>query len=261
MCGFVRGGVMVSRDTDQIDNETVAGAVREALARRRLSRQAVAEMARVSLSTLEKALAGTRPFTLATVIRLEEALGTRLREVGNGNASSPVDAGPTLADDSLGAYSRQAVRWIEGAYLTLRPSFSEPDGIYSYVTTIRWIDDAGHLGYAESKRTDADFEQVGQVSMPHLSGHIYLVTNEGGQYRMMMLGRPTVQGTLYGVLSTLEVGHGSQLVPSVGPVVLMRLDRITDPEFGLIAPGKPAHRRYRAVLDEATAQDFVRIHR
>lgn len=99
-------------------------------------------------------------------------------------------------------------------------------------------------------------KKIGLRSIAGVSGRA-----EGGRYRMMMLGRPTVQGTLYGVLSTLEVGHGSQLVPSVGPVVLMRLDRITDPEFGLIAPGKSAHRRYRAVLDEATAQDFVRIHR
>ena len=45
-------------------------AVREALARRRISRQTLAEKAKISLSTLEKALSGRRPFTLATVIRL-----------------------------------------------------------------------------------------------------------------------------------------------------------------------------------------------
>ena len=59
--------------------ETVALLVREELARRRLSRQWLADEARVSLSTLEKALAGRRPFTLATVVRLEDALGTSLR--------------------------------------------------------------------------------------------------------------------------------------------------------------------------------------
>ena len=60
-------------------SEAVALIVREELARRRLSRQWLADAARVSLSTLEKALAGSRPFTLATVVRLEGALGTSLR--------------------------------------------------------------------------------------------------------------------------------------------------------------------------------------
>ena len=60
-------------------SEPVALLVREELARRRLSRQWLADEARLSLSTLEKALAGSRPFTLATVVRIEDALGTSLR--------------------------------------------------------------------------------------------------------------------------------------------------------------------------------------
>ena len=241
----------------QAESNEIGRRVREALARRRISRQALADMAKISLSTLEKTLAGKRPFTLATTLRLEQALGTALRPAISDAPASPA----TFAPESMGAYSRAAVRWIEGAYLTLRPSFSVPEGIYSYVTTIRWIEDAGHLGYAESKRLDAGFEQAGHVSMPHLSGHIYLVTNEGGQYRLMMLGRPTVEGTLHGILSTLEVGHGSQLVPSACPVALMKLDRISDPAIGLIKRGTLSHPEYRAALDTATERDFVRMHR
>ncbi|HEX6661809.1 MAG TPA: hypothetical protein VF067_08080, partial [Sphingomicrobium sp.] len=52
-------------------SQAVALIVREELARRRLSRQWLADQARVSLSTLEKALVGSRPFTLTTVVRLE----------------------------------------------------------------------------------------------------------------------------------------------------------------------------------------------
>jgi plasmid maintenance system antidote protein VapI len=59
--------------------ESVALLVREELGRRRLSRQWLADEAKVSLSTIEKALSGRRPFTLATVVRLEDALGTSLR--------------------------------------------------------------------------------------------------------------------------------------------------------------------------------------
>ena len=115
-------------------SETVALLVREELARRRLSRQWLADEAKVSLSTLEKALAGSRPFTLATVVRLEDALGTSLR--GPRSAAEP--ATPGVAPDSMGAYVRPAVQWLEGTYLTLRPSFSawvEPDASIDCIST------------------------------------------------------------------------------------------------------------------------------
>jgi len=111
-------------------SEAVALIVREELARRRLSRQWLADEARVSLSTLEKALAGSRPFTLATVVRLEDALGTSLR----GKKLSPETELRNFAPDSMGAYTRPAVQWLEGSYLTLRPSFSEAGAVFAYLT-------------------------------------------------------------------------------------------------------------------------------
>lgn len=264
MCENVRKCMQLSVTTDMqqddnndigIDSPRVAQQVQEQLARRRMSRQALADKARISLSTLEKALAGKRPFTLATTLRLEEALTTSLRD------TTPDNGAPVLADESLGAYSRAAVRWLEGAYLTLRPSFSRDEGVYSYLTTIRWIAASGHLGYSESKRIDTGFEQAGFVSMPHLSGHIYLVTNECGQYRMIMLGRPSVDGELRGILSTLEVGAGSQLVPVACPVTLAPLDREHEPQFGLIEPDSAQHERYRERLSRTIDNDYARFHR
>jgi transcriptional regulator with XRE-family HTH domain len=82
--------------------------VREELARRRLSRQALADLAKISISTLEKALAGRRPFTLATTIRLEEALGASLRAPVRAAASAlprawrPRPWGPIRAPPSPG---------------------------------------------------------------------------------------------------------------------------------------------------------------
>src|SRR5947199_5780824 len=51
----------------------VAAIIREQLARRRISRQHLADQAKISISTLEKALSGRRPFTLATTVRLERS--------------------------------------------------------------------------------------------------------------------------------------------------------------------------------------------
>ena len=69
LCGCVRGnrgesqGRAMHGELSVESTESVALQVREELARRRLSRQWLADEAKVSLSTLEKALAGRRPFT------------------------------------------------------------------------------------------------------------------------------------------------------------------------------------------------------
>src|SRR6202011_5937110 len=112
-----------------------AETIREEIARRRISRQTLAEQAKLSLSTLEKVLGGRRPFTLATTVRLEQALGVSLRKVQDiPAAAAPVNG--DVAPDSLGAYSRRAVTWLEGVYVTLRPSFGDKDSIYAYRTEI-----------------------------------------------------------------------------------------------------------------------------
>ena len=120
-------------------SESVALVVREELARRRLSRQWLADEARVSLSTLEKALSGRRPFTLSTVVRLEDALGTSLRSAraGSDAARGPVRAG---VDGRL----RPAGGAMAGGQLShLRPSFSEPGAVFAYLTSISWDDGQG----------------------------------------------------------------------------------------------------------------------
>lgn len=238
-------------------SEAVALRVREELARRRLSRQWLADEARVSLSTLEKALSGRRPFTLATVVRLEEALGLVLRgqEPGHGNGAARDPSG--LAPEAMGAYSRAAVRWLEADYVTLRHSFSEAEAFYAYPTRISWDEAAGHLVFSETGRLDQEFEQKGFVSFPHLSGHIYLVTAVAGQYRLAILSRPSGGGTLNGVLTTLVAGRGAQLIPTATPIALLPVRPDQDADFGLVRPGDRCHESYRACIDKITAQGYA----
>lgn len=236
-----------------VESEAIALRLREELARRRISRQALADMARISLSTLEKALSGSRPFTLATVVRIEDVLGASLRARP---AAAPGDS--TLAPEHMGSYSRPAVRWIEGAYVTLRPSFGETGQIYAYRTEIFWDAEAGHLRFTEAERADAAFAQAGFVSMPNLSGHTYLVTSEAGQFRTIILGRATRERRMFGLLSTLQVGSGSQLVPVACPIALVPEAQLPEAEYGLVGAGHAIERDYRAILDMALASDFCR---
>ena len=246
----------MSSDLHPERSSAVALRIREELAKRRLSRQWLADTARISVSTLEKALSGRRPFTLASVVRMEEALGIDLR--GGGAAKAAEASAPTgFAPEEMGAYARPAVRWLEGEYLTLRPSFGEKGALFSYRTRISWDDSKGHLIFSETDRVDKEFEQQGFVSFPHLSGHIYLVTSSAGQYRIALLNRPSGGGTLNGVLTTLVAGPGAQLIPAATPIALVPAARSADPDYGVIRAGSRCYDEFRACVDRITQREYA----
>jgi hypothetical protein len=195
----------------------VAAMIREQLARRRISRQYLANQAKISISTLEKG----------------------------------------LAPGDLGFYTRPGVSWIENTYLTLRPSFSDKDAIYAYRTEISWDDKLSSLIFRESERLDAAFTQQGSVSVPNQSGHIYLVTNRQGQYRLIIVARPTISGEMYGILTTLQAGRGSQLTPVATPIVLVPIQMLGDVQFGRIAAGHPCYEHYRRYLKRTIEEPFA----
>jgi transcriptional regulator with XRE-family HTH domain len=240
------------RELSQAQSQAVAGLVLEELARRRMSRKRLAADARISLSTLEKALNGNRGFTLATLVRLEQALSVSLRPA----AKAPKEAGRDMpAPPELGAYSRAAVHVLEGRYLTLRPSFEVAGAIYAYRTDISW--DGGKLVFAEAERLDMANAQKGLVSVPIPSGHIYLFTNEEGQMRMAVLGRQLRTGAMYGLLTTLLAGSGPHLQPVATPLALLPLaEGMT---FGRILEGDALHSQYRQHLTRVLDGGFARF--
>jgi len=230
------------------ENKALAARLREELARRRMSRQALADAAKLSISTLEKALNGSRPFTIASLVRLEQALGLSLR--------AQTQAATARAD--LGGYARAGVAWLEGHYLTLRPSFDVEGAVYAYRTEIAWDDKMECLVFRESDRLDAPFAQKGLVSLPVKSGQIYLYTNEEGQMRLAILGRPQITGEIYGVLTTLTAGAGSNLTPAAAPLALLPWPK-AQPALGRIAAGQAMYESYRKHMDAVVRAGFARL--
>jgi transcriptional regulator with XRE-family HTH domain len=234
----------------------VAETIREEIARRRISRQSLAELAKLSLSTLEKVLGGRRPFTLATMVRLEQALGVSLRK--SPDLPPPVShSNGDIAPDGLGAYSRRAVAWIEGAYITIRPSFGDKASIFAYRTEIAWDAAASSLVFHESERQDAAYTQYGEVAVPNQSGHIYLVTNRHGQHRLITLARPAISGEMYGILTTLLAGRGSLLTPIAAPIAYLPIRMVAAPTLGRISPEDANYALYRMHLRRTVDEPFA----
>ena len=249
------------RQFSEEQSRQIAAVIREELARRRISRQQLADQAKLSISTLEKALGGRRPFTLATTVRLEQALGLSLRKGTDNGADKDADAisaaNGEIAPDSLGAYSRRAVSWIEGTYLTVRPSFSEKDSIYAYRTQIAWDAAASCLMFHEAERLDATFTQFGEVAVPNQSGHIHLVTVRDGQHRLITVSRPMITGEMYGIIATLLAGRGSLLTPVAAPIAFLPIGRVAEPRFGRLVPGDAGYDAYRGALRRITDEPFA----
>ena len=234
----------------------IAETIREEIARRRISRQSLAEQAKLSLSTLEKVLGGRRPFTLATTVRLEQALGVSLRKT----LDAPVPSAPVngdVAPDSLGAYSRRAVSWLEGVYVTVRPSFGDKEALYAYRTEIAWEAAVSSLVFREGERTDAAYTQFGEVAVPNQSGFIYLVTNRHGQHRLITVSRPTILGEMYGIITTLLAGRGSLLTPIAAPIAFVPAKNIPGPTVGRISSADANYAVYREHLRRTIDEPFA----
>jgi transcriptional regulator with XRE-family HTH domain len=246
------------RQSSTSDSSAFAIAVREHMARRRLSRQQLADQAKISISTLEKALSGKRPFTLATMVRVEDALGAELRPKtainSIGGAAIHV---PSIAPDELGSYARPSVQFLEGGYLTVMPSLGERSAVYAYRTDIGWDAARACLAFHESERVDAAFTHFGTVSMPNQTGHIYLSTNRHGQHRLAILSRPGSTGDMHGLLLTLHAGRGAQLTPVAAPIVLIPIVKGTTPSYGRIAAGQASYAKYRASLKRTLDDHFA----
>ncbi|HEY0466967.1 MAG TPA: helix-turn-helix transcriptional regulator [Polyangiaceae bacterium] len=230
----------------EVQNQQIADRVREALARRRISRQALADEARISVSTLEKALAGDRPFSLASLVRIEQVLGVALRSIAV--------ATPQVAPPELGSYVRSSVAWLEGEYLTLRPSFEAAGSIHAYCTTIAWEESQHCLQFREGERLDSANAQVGHVSLPAAKGKVYLSTSANGEMRLAILNSPTRGGEFSGLLLTLTASTPG--LPVTTPIVLV--PRKPEHRFGRFARGDALFSRYQTMLAEA--RKAVHIH-
>ncbi len=157
----------------------------------------------------------------------------------------------------LGSYTRAAETWLEGSYLTLRPSFKDDAQSLPIAQDTSGVRMGSICNSARRKRLDHDYTQFDLVSVPHQSGHIYLVTNRMDRCVVVVAGRPTIRGEMHGLLTTLRSDRGAHLSP------VFAADRVSEdqgrwaPPSGVITEDHAEYARYRALIRSTLDDGFA----
>ena len=235
----------------------IADTIREEIARRRISRQSLAEHAKLSLSTLEKVLGGRRPFTLATTVRLEQALGVSLRKTPDAPAPAAPNGNGDIAPDGLGAYSRRAVAWIEGTYVTVRPSFGDKEAVFAYRTEIAWDDGASSPRVSRERAAGRGLHPVRR------SGGAEPVGTHLSRHQPARPASPDHGGAAGDFGRDVRHHHDAARGPRLAVDADRRADRLSadqdgrHPTFGRVSSDDPNYALYRQHLRRTTDELFA----
>lgn len=170
--------------------------VRVEMAKRGLTRPALAEVAGCKERTLGNLLAG-QPVRDATIAGVARSLAIDLDALLGG----PVNGGATTAephgraDESYGGYLLSAYEDYLGAYVAYRRVFSRRNALYRSVYELDWDEDLSRLRFLELQRTsagrvvDAANQHAGGVYISPHTGMLQLLTTYQGALRLVTLNR------------------------------------------------------------------------
>lgn len=241
--------------------------IKTAMIEKKMTQAELADAADIHEKTIQNLLAG-RPVRDQTLFDVCMVLGLDFDRVksawaGKERASrdAPAPNGAVegrAAPEYMGAYTRAGVEGYIGSYLTLRPSFSTPDGVMAYRTDISWDEEWPSLLFQERDRPDTPFLHRGRVYIPTSSSYIHLVSLTKGAMRMVMVSQLGPAGQMRGLVTTLHKQRAA-FVPVSAPIVYVRRDDFAGLALGEVPAGRAASLGYRQTIDEVTDQGYARL--
>jgi len=166
--------------------------------------------------------------------------------------------GGRVAPTHMGAYTKAAVDHYIGNYLTVRPSFTEPQTIVAYQTKVVWDPDWPSLLFEESGRPDMPFSHRGRLYIPAASMFIHLVSLTKGSMRMVILSQLDQSQEMRGLITTLNK-QGAMFVPVSAPIVYVQSSDITDNQLGEICPGHANYETYEKWLNITVSDGYAHM--
>lgn len=214
--------------------------VRIEMAKRGLTRTALAEIASCKERTLGNLLAG-QPVRDATVAGVARGLAIDLDTLLGGPASRAT-SGPEpngRADENYGGYLLSAYEGYLGPYLAYRRIFSRRNALYRSVYELDWDEDLSRLRFLElqgspsGRGANAATQHAGGVYISPHTGMLQLLTTFQGALRLVTLNRFQRGGDkLCGVILT-QSDRDRFYQPAVSAIFLQKLtgrQRLSDLE-------------------------------
>ena len=231
---------------DDQEKRNISVAIRDYIARNRMSREAFAFKTRLGKSTVDKLLIGL--FSDKTLSTVEEATQTRFRHFGIVEAK---------AGSGVGGYIRSDITMYEGTYRFIRPSFKDKNTIYAFPMEIVWSDDIPGLTLRQSPPSGT--AQSGVITIPKVSLHIFIYSDNGGSTQHLILSRLDTRLKMKGLMLTLANFLANSYTPVAVPVVLIKTSDLDGAHFGRITAEHPSFETYRREILDVDQDGYGRL--
>jgi hypothetical protein len=215
------------------DRQRIVQAIRAYIARERISRDEFAQRTKLGKSTVDKLVVGI--FSEKTILQIESQLKISL--VNTGSAAE-------LAAEELGKYAKEDTANYIGEYVFARPSFQEDGVIQAFHMEILWDRDTRCLLVKEAAKDKKVPHQFGTIYIPRASMYIFILSNEHGWLKKVILSQLDVYKRMKGIMLTMGHAFANVYTPVAMPVIMNRYERIEDDMVGPIGPRSRMYEEY-----------------
>lgn len=240
--------------------------LRVAMVERKLTQAELADAADCHEKTVQNLFQGktVRQQTLFDVCMVLGLDFKSVREQWDGPDSAqdqPLElrgTGGRVSPTYMGAYTQAAVDHYIGTYLTIRPSFTHPDVIVAYQTTVTWDADWPSLLFEESGRPDMPFSHRGRIYVPAASSFIHLVSLTKGAMRMVLVSQLDQALQMRGLITTLNK-QGAMFVPVSAPIVYSQMPEVDTDALGELTPAHDSYEGYDELLKLTLSEGYAHL--
>jgi hypothetical protein len=240
----LRGGLMAIAEADR---SKIVQSIRAYIARERISREEFAQRAKLGKSTVDKLVVGL--FSEKTIFQIESQLRINLRDA---------TIAPELAAEDLGRYSRDETAKYVGQYVFARPAFQEDGHIHAFGMEIVWDSAAKALLVREMASGKKVPPQFGKIHIPRNSMHIFILSNEGGWVKQLILSQIDVYQKMKGIMLTMGNVFANLYRPVAMPVIMNKYETISKEMIGKINPKSPAYAQFKQDLVAVEQDQFAK---
>jgi hypothetical protein len=144
-----------------------------------------------------------------------------------------------------------------------RPSFRDSHLIHAFQMEILWDRDQSALVIKEATATTNKIPpQFGKIYIPRASMHIFILSNEQGWLKNVILSRLDVYKRMKGIMLTMGHVFANLYTPVAMPVIMNKYDAIEKNMVGEIDPSARVYGEYSkdlVAVEQSQYAKWIRI--